>query len=162
MAIDTRKVKRRPLRFNILDEMLAEANRIAAADAAGKLTRLGNWTAGQNFAHIAAFIDYGYEGFPQAFANPPWFVKLMFKFMRNKFLNQGMPQGVRIPHIPGGTTGADDVTTQVGLQRLTNAAAKLKAGPPKFHSEAIGPLAHEDVIRLVLRHAELHLGFLRP
>lgn len=159
MPVDTKKVKRRPLRFNTLDEMLAEANRIGAADAAGTLKRLGNWTAGQNFSHVAAFIDYGYDGFPAAFTNPPWFVKLMFKLMRGRILSKGMPQGVSIPHISGGTTGADDVSTQEGLKRLTSAAAKLKAAPPPIHSEAIGPLSHEDSIRLALRHAELHMGF---
>lgn len=162
MAIDTRKVVRRPLRFNSLDDMLAEAQRIAAADSARRLTRLGNWTAGQNFAHIAAFIDYCYDGYPPEFSNPPWYVKLAMRLMRKRFLEKGMPQGVRIPGIPAGTTGADDIPTDEGLRRLAKAVARLKTDAPRHPSPALGPMSREDGIKLTLRHAELHFGFLKP
>lgn len=160
MTIDTKNVARRKLRFGTLDDMLAEAQRIADADKAGRLERLGNWTVGQNFAHLAAFIDYGYDGYPPPFAKAPWFVKLAMKFLRERFLEKGLPQGVKIPKLPGGTTGADDVSTQVGHERLVRAAARLRERVPPIPSAAFGPMSHEDSIRLALRHAELHLGFL--
>ena len=69
--IDTGKVKRRMLRFETLDEALAELDRIASAEQSGKLRTLGNWTAGQVLGHVAAWIDYGYEGYP--LQPPPWF-----------------------------------------------------------------------------------------
>ena len=62
--IDTGKVQdRRKLRYQSIDELLADMDRIAAADKAGKLRCTGNWTAGQAMGHLAAWINYSYEGY---------------------------------------------------------------------------------------------------
>ncbi len=160
MPIDTKKVKRRMLRFGTVDDMIAEARRIVEAEKAGRLTRLGNWTVGQNLSHIAAFMDYGYEGFPRAVSSPPWYVKLMFKVMRGRFINKGFPQGLFIPGVEGGTTGVDDVASEVALARFEKSARRLASQPPPIPSPAMGPIPHAQTIQFGLRHAELHLGFL--
>ncbi|MFN0010977.1 MAG: DUF1569 domain-containing protein [Phycisphaerales bacterium] len=162
MPIDTKKVIRRKLRFHTLDEMVAEAERIVHAEREGRLTRLGNWTVGQNFTHIAAFMDYGYDGFPEVISRPPWFVKLMFKVMKNRFLTKGFPQGLFIPKVPGGTTGVEDIPSDQALARLRAAAQRMAAQAPPIPSPAMGPLSHAETIQFGLRHAELHMGFLVP
>ena len=44
--IDTSKVQdRRKLRFHSIDDLLADVDRIVAAEKAGTLRRTGNWTA---------------------------------------------------------------------------------------------------------------------
>jgi hypothetical protein len=46
--VDTAKVSgRRLLRFESIDEMMAEVDRLVEAERAGRLKRLGNWTLGQ-------------------------------------------------------------------------------------------------------------------
>ena len=70
-TIETGKVQeRRRLRFNNVDELRAEIDRILTAERAGTLRRSGNWTTGRVFGHLATWINYGYEGFPM---RPPWF-----------------------------------------------------------------------------------------
>jgi hypothetical protein len=55
----------------------------------------------------------------------------------------------------------DDMPTREAADRLKQAFRRLESGEPaKFHSPAFGAMSHEDRIRLNLRHAELHLGFL--
>jgi len=72
-----------------------------------------------------------------------------------------MPRGVRIPGAPEGTFGMDDMKTPEAGERLLNALDRLQ-GPEeaRFGSPALGPMSHDDRMRLDLRHAELHLGLL--
>ena len=142
-----------------LDELAAEVDRIVAAEKAGRLKTAGNWTAGQNLAHLASWIEYNYIGFP--LSPPPWPIRFILKtFMKKKYLRSGLPQGVKIPGQPNGTTGQDAMTTVDAAERLKRAITRLRAEPPSHPSPAFGQLTHDETVRLNLRHAELHLGFL--
>lgn len=159
--INTRKAGRRALRFETIDDVLAEIDRIEAADRAGTLRTTGNWTVGQTFGHLAAWINYGYEGFP-AGAHPPWFVRVILRrFVMPRALRRGVSPGMRIPRVDGGTFGIEPLSTEEGARRLREALARLKNREPvRYHSPAFGPMDDEQRIAFQLRHAELHLGFL--
>jgi len=158
-AVNTAQAERRKLRFETIDECLAEVDRIVASERAGSLRRTGNWTTGQIFAHVAAWIDYGYDGYP--LGPPPWPIRMILKLLVGKYLRKGMPAGVRIPKTEHGTFGMDAVSTEDGAKRIRDAFGRLKRGEhAKFDSPAFGPMSHEDRVQLNLRHAELHLGFL--
>lgn len=163
MPVNTKSVAGyRTLRFDSLDAMLAEAHRCAAAERQGSLQRLGNWTTGQIFAHLAAFMNYPYDGYPPSLGTPPWLIRVILRPFKKKYLYKSLPRGVRIPKVPGGTVGADDVSTDEGLARLEAAAARLKRQPPSTPNLMFGPLTHDEWLNLHCRHAELHLGYLLP
>lgn len=150
---------RRVLRFETIDEVLAEIDRVVEAERNGQLRQLGNWTAGQILGHISAWIDYGYEGYP--LRPPPWLVRMFLRLRLKKMLNGSMPAGVRIPGVEQGTVGIDPLETAEAAARVRRSFERLKRGDPaKYDSPAFGPMSHEDRIRLNLRHAELHLSFL--
>ena len=150
----------RHLRFESIDDVLAEIDRILQADREGQLETVGNWTAGQIMAHLAAWIEYGYEGFP--LGPPPWIIRWILRWQLKKYLRDGLPRGVKIPRTEEGTFGMDRMETGEAADRLKQALGRLQSGQPaKFHSPAFGEMSHEDRIRLNLRHAELHLGYLR-
>ena len=154
-----RKAEHRELRFETIDECLEEIDRILLADKHSRLQASGNWTPGQVMSHVAAWIEYGYEGFP--IGPPPFFVRWFLRLRLRSMLQKGMPRGVRIPGVRQGTTGMEEIPTQEAGERLGRAFRRLQAGEPaKFASPAFGPMSHEDRIALNLRHAELHLGFL--
>ncbi len=149
----------RTLRFRTLDDCTAEVQRILAADREGTLRARGNWTPGQVMSHVAAWIEYGYDGFP--IRRPPFFVRWILRFRLRKMLREGMPRGVRIPGVEEGTTGMEKMATAAAATRLLAALERLRQGEEAKHdSPAFGPMSHEDRIELNLRHAELHLGFL--
>lgn len=158
--VDTGKVQgRRKLRFNSIDELMRDIDGIAAADQAGTLRHLGNWTPGQILGHVAAWINYGYEGFP--LGPPPWFVRIILRMRVKKYIRDGLPAGVRIPRTEHGTFGFEPCNTVNGADRLRRAFTRLQSDEPvKFDSPAFGPMSKEDRIVLNLRHAELHLSFL--
>ncbi len=159
--VNTAKVQdRRRLRFATLDELLADVERIVAADRAGTLRRTGNWTTGQTMNHIASWANFAYEGFPM---RVPWFIRIILKLKRAKYLRDGMPSGVRIPGTKEGTFATEPMGTDEAAEKLRRVVERLKAGEPAKHeSPAFGPMSLEERIALNLRHAELHLSFLHP
>lgn len=152
---------RRPLRFETIDQMLADIDLIASSDRAGTLTRSGNWTAGQAFSHIAAFINYAYDGYPPQL-RAPWIIKALIKPFKNRFLNRAIPPGRKIPGIAGGTLGAEMLSTDEGARRLSAALDRLRKSAPAQPNVIFGPMTHEEWIKLHLRHGELHLSFQHP
>lgn len=159
-SVDTKKSAGwRSLRFETIGECISEVQRIAEADREGRLSTKGNWSAGQILSHIAAWIEYGYDGYPMG--KPPFFIRWILKLRVKKMLEQGMPRGVRIPGVQGGTFGMDQEGAAKAAERLIAALRRLESGELcPYESPAFGPMSHEDRIRLNLRHAELHLGYL--
>ena len=140
-------------------DQLAPRRRTLAAEWAGTLRRSGNWTAGQVFGHLATWINYGYEGYPMRL---PWFIRMLIRRKLPGYLRDGMPAGVRIPNVAGGTYGTDLLSTEEGATRLRAALARMLREPARYDSPAFGKMPEPQRIELNLRHAELHLGFLLP
>lgn len=157
IPVDTGKVaERRILRFESIDQVMAEMERLAEAERAGRLRRLGNWTLGQALGHLAAWTEYGYTGAP---LKVPFFIRWIAKLQKRKFLYGPMAAGSRIPRVEGGTLATDPVPLEEGLGRYRRALERLKVEVPTAPSPVFGRLTHEESIALSLRHAELHLGF---
>lgn len=148
----------RTLRFTCSTDVLADADRLVAAERVGTLRHTGNWTLGQIFSHVAAFMDYPYDGYPPAL-RPPWIIRLIGPLLAGRFLKGALPRGFRIRGVPGGTVGADDVPPGEGLARLKRSWARLDAAPPDAPNPVFGRLSHEQWKALHCRHAELHFGF---
>ncbi|MBL9031887.1 MAG: DUF1569 domain-containing protein [Phycisphaerae bacterium] len=159
MSVDTSKVQRRSLRFETIAQALAEADRIAAAERAGRLKRLGNWTPGQVFGHLATWVTFAFDGTP---LTPPWIIKVILKMQKNRLLKRGLPAGAKIPDVPGGTLGTEPMSLDEGLARYKSAMQRIDREAPTKPHVIFGPLTHEEWKQLQLRHSELHLSFLVP
>jgi hypothetical protein len=155
--VDTRSVQRRALGFRTLDDLEAELSRIEAAERSGDLRTLGNWTPGQIFGHLATWVGFTYEGNP---LRPPLLIRMVLRGRKGRYIGEGMPAGVRIPRVPGGTLGTDPLPFDEGLVRYRTRLEQLRREPPTRPNVIFGAMTHEEWIGLHLRHAELHLGFL--
>lgn len=159
--VETGKVPgRRTLKFATTADIRRDLAAIESAHHAGKLSAIGNWTPGQNFCHLASFINYAYDGYPPAMKQPPWILRLILKPMKNKFLYKAMPAGVKIPGVPTGTVGADESSFDDGLARLRAALDRLDQNAPTVPNAIFGPMTHDEWKNLQMRHCELHLSFL--
>lgn len=138
-----------------MGDALADAERIAACDAAGSLARAGKWSAGQCFGHLAAWMNYSFDGYPLV-APPELAARARAK--KDRALRDGLMVGFYIPGVTGGTAGTDDMPTAEGLARLRKAWARVAGGVPT-REHPFGALTHEEWIMLQLRHSELHQGF---
>lgn len=149
----------RLLRFDNVAQCVEELDRIEAAHNAGTLSTTGNWTAGQNLSHLAAWIEYGYDGFP--IKAPPFYVRWVLKRMLKKTLAKGvMEPGLEMPGVEGGTTGQEEMETGAALERFRAALSRMQSEPAIHNSPAFGKVTDEVRIKMNLMHAQLHLGFL--
>jgi len=150
--------QRRELHFKSLDDITADVGKLAMAERDKKLRQLGNWTLGQMCGHLAGWIDYGFDGTPVKF---PWLVKMLARPQRKKYIFNPMKPGGRLPRVAGGTLATDPISTEDGIQRLKRACARLKSQIPARKHFIFGQLKHEEWKNIHMRHAELHLSFLR-
>jgi hypothetical protein len=158
--VDTRKVAdHRTLRFESLDQLMAEVERLAEAERAGQLRRLGNWTLGQTVGHLASWAEYSYTGAP---LKVPFYIQWFLRLRKRKVLYGPMRAGVKIPRVEGGTLATEPVPLDEALGRMRRVMGRLTSEAPTAPNVIFGPLTHEEWVALNLRHAELHLGFLAP
>ena len=154
MAINTKQVVRRELRFENESEILAEAERLAE----GSSQVLGNWSAGQIFKHLAIVMDGSIDGLK---VTAPWYVRLIVPLFKKQLLSSPMRAGFRLPRrakevmVP-----RDSISIQEGIQSLRNAVTRLNSTTERKPSPVLGPMTREEWTQLHCRHAELHLGFL--
>lgn len=154
--VDTKKVtSRRKLRFETLDEVLVEAERLARMP----IRLLGNWSYGQILEHLATAIDHYYTGLP---VKPSWFMRrIMLPLLKNNLLTKGMPAGIPLPKDAAALV-PDPTEIQPALEHLRKAIERLKEESPRKPSPFFGDMAPQEWVALTLRHAELHLSFVVP
>ena len=159
MSDDDRVSNFRRLRFDNIADLFEELERIESAHKNGSLTTTGNWTPGQIFSHLAAWIEYGYDGFP--LEAPPFFVRWMLKFMLKGMLSKGeMKPGMKIPGVEAGTIGQEEMETVAAIERFRAAVLRMQSEPAIHHSPAFGKVSDDVRIKMSLIHAQLHIGFL--
>jgi Protein of unknown function (DUF1569) len=162
-TVDTAKVTdRRTLRFETFADVRRDLDALASAHRAGTLRTAGNWTPGQILSHLAAFMEYPFDGYPPELPSPPKILALLLRFMKNKYLYKGLPVGVKIPGIPAGTVGQTDAPFDDALKRLRSAIDRLNAVAPAGPNPVFGVMTHDEWKAMNLRHCELHLSFLHP
>lgn len=150
---------RRPLRFDAIDQVLADADALADAESRGELQSLGAWTLGQALNHLAAWVDFAYDGYP---FQVPAFIRLLAKPMKKRALTKPLKPGMRLPKTPCGTLATEAIPTAEALPRFRQSFNRLASEAPTQPHPIFGPLTHEEWIQTHLRHAELHLSFQAP
>lgn len=159
--INTKAVTdRRVLHFANFDDLRADLRRIVEAEQAGTLRRTGNWTAAQCINHVAAWMEYPFDGYPGK--GPPLLVKLICRLSKKAFFKGSLKPGFVIPGAPGGTFGIEDGPIDLAEARLIKASERLDHNRPAMPNPVFGPLTHDEWKLMNLKHAELHFSFLHP
>ncbi len=156
MAVDTAKVQgRRPVAYTSLSAMLADAEGVAS----GNFTTLGNWSAGQIFAHLAKSFDTSIDGSDAQF---PWYIRTLARLFKKQMLKMPMPAGFQLPAKAAASLVPPPTSTEAGLAALRAAVARLESEPKRAYSPVLGEMTREQWNQLHLSHANLHMSFLVP
>lgn len=157
----TDRTHRRTLRFQSLDEVLAEAEQLAAIPTRG----LGKWTLGQVLSHLALVYEKSIDGTTY---RPGWLMRLLAKvvigplFLR-RVLRKGMGAGIHPPAVMFKEIAPpDNVSTEEGLQALHRAVGRLKSESNRDFEQCFHLFTREEWNLFHVRHAELHLSFIVP
>ncbi len=155
--IDTRKVHgRRRLRFETLDEVLAEARCLATQPT----QHLGNWNLAQVCQHLGIAMHQCVHG-TRPFQVP---LKLRFfgRLVRRKLLRDGLPSGFRLPPEGARVLVPALVLCDEGLATLERGLATLRESRHRVAHPVFGAMNVAQWDLFHLRHAEMHLSFIVP
>jgi hypothetical protein len=154
--MDTVSTPRRTVRYTSFEDVLADAERLVHARA----ETTGNWSLDQILGHLAVAMEKSMDGLP---GRLPWYVRLIGRYViKRRVLKHGMKPGFKLPAeaekwavpAPGGDAHAT-------LERLRRAVARLQSDPTRSPHPVFGPMPASEWDRLHLRHAEMHMSFVR-
>ncbi len=161
--VDTKSANRRSLRFESLDEVVADIDAIEASIKAGTLSSSGNWSAGEVCDHLRKFFEFAIDGFPSKAPAPMrWIARLILK-KRATSSDEPFPAGFKLPKSASAlfpTPGLDDATS---INALRTQIGRVQSGAEFTQpSPLLGPLTHDEWMVMQLKHFSLHLSFLHP
>lgn len=150
------KPTRRKLRFNTLDEALADAHRLANST----IKAHGQWTPGQVVGHVARAINGSIDGV--AF-RAPLPLRIVGRVIRNIPLNKGLPTGVKIPaYARAKAVPEPNLPIDQAVQQLADAIERTRTESMNQIHPVFGRLSHEQWRLFHCRHAENHFSYLEP
>lgn len=147
--------ERRTLRFDSFEQMLADAETLAASSAA---RTLGKWPLASLLEHLAMSINCSIDGFP---TKAPWFIRLIGPLLKSGALKKLSP-GIKLPKRAEAEAYPPVNSVAEALEHLKSAATRTKTERMTATHPAFGKMTHDEWFQLHLRHAELHLSFVLP
>ena len=160
-SVNTKTASRRDLAFATFDDLLAELDRVEAAVNAGTISTTGNWSPGQNMSHVSKLMRCAIDGFDgSAPAIVRFFAKLLYK--KKALGPDPMPSGFKLPKQAAFMLPDEGISDLEGLKQLRDQAVRIKNGEQFTHpSPVFGALTHDQWAIIQLKHAAMHLSFLR-
>ena len=150
--------ERRELTFQNLDEVVAEAERLAS----GNVRVSGHHSFGQILNHLALSQDVS-TGRVVA-PPPPFLMKLLMPLMKRMVINsKPLKPGIKLPAKGEAFFWPDkEFDAPSALQYLKEAIDYFKGNGPLEKHPFFGKLTKQQVEQLECRHAALHLSFVHP
>lgn len=151
--------ERRTVRYASLAALRDDLEKLAR----GRYETIGQWSFGQILAHLASTMNYSLDGFPFRL---PWPMRLLAALgaplFKKSFLTQPMKPGYKVPKSAAPMLPPAEISTAEGLARIRAALDRFQRETPEARHPFLGRLSPEEWIALHLRHAELHMSFVRP
>ncbi len=158
IPVNTARVRgRRRLKFQQLDDITAEVERLAAVP----IRQLGNWSLPQCVGHLSRAMQMSLEGVPD---RAPWLIRMTIgKVTKPLVLSKGMRPGFKLPvPVAERLVPAATVSTDEAISELRAYVVRLQTEPQRHPHPFFGSLTRNEWDRLHLRHAEMHLSFYLP
>ena len=151
-------LERRKLTFYSLDDILRDAEQLAAAEH----RTTGQWTYGQILHHMAKGADACFDGFGPTFV--PWWARwFIAPLAKKRFLTTTMRAGIKVPPEVSQLTPDPQISVEAALAELRRALGRFERETPTMPHPFLGRLRNkQEYIQLQLRHSELHLSFVHP
>lgn len=156
--INTKEVSdRRELHFSSLQDILADAERLGAAQS---IRNTGNWTPAQVMQHVGRLMLASIDGFQ---AKGPLLFRIIGPMMKGKFLSNPFKAGFKVPDNFSQLKPDENPSWDEGFQVIKTGVERAQSGERMSQSSPfLGSMSHEDWVAMHCRHAELHFSFLHP
>jgi hypothetical protein len=155
--VDTSKASgRREVRYRNHDEVLADAERLAATG----YRQLGNWSLGQVAKHLSAAMNTALDGWKVL---PAWPIRRLARFLyKDKVVRGPMQPGFKLPAKFASALIPDATADAAGIEALRTAVRRWKTEPQRHPHGFFGKLTSDEWEKLMLNHAAMHMSFLVP
>ncbi len=150
---NTKNCPRREVHYDSLEQMLGDADRLAAAGA----RTTGNWSMAQIFEHLATVLDKFVDGYGFTAPLP---MRLVAKLFKQRALHHSLPAGYKLPSRAAVLLPAEEVDVASALNHLHSAVGRFRAAAKLHPNPFLGQLTREEATLLNLRHCELHMSFI--
>src|SRR5271155_3199029 len=155
MSVDVKKVAgRRIVHYGTLQDLLGDAERLAA----GPGETNGNKTYPEILKHMAIVANWSIDGFP---VRPPGIIRLLGRIFKRRVLATGLRPGVKLPADAEAVLWPPEVSVAAGLEELRGAFRRLEIETKRAPHPFLGPLSREDWDEFHMRHAEMHMSFVK-
>jgi len=156
MTVNTRKIAdRRTLKFNSLEDVWSDVEGLGDSPRA-----IGNWTPAQIVWHVSHIMNIAYDG---AGFKAPLPLRIVGRLLKKRSLAKTMGAGLKLPARFNSLLPDPNLTWDEARDHLRRNMERIRAGEKMSQpSPFLGPMTHEDWVRLHCRHAELHLSFIQP
>lgn len=159
--VNTKAALRRDLRFDSLDDLTAELDRLDAAHAASNLGHTGNWTPGEILDHLGNFWGCSLDGFGSSRCPAVLRVFASILFKKQAVAGRPPPPGLKIPKAAPQFAPGEGVTYEQGAENLRTCIDRVRRGDAYVpESPLFGKLTPDEWTRLNLGHCALHLSFI--
>jgi hypothetical protein len=155
MPVNTARVTgRRSLQFQSLDDILADLDSLNA----GPVRSLGNWSPGQNLAHLTILMVGCLDGLE---VETQFLLRTAASLLRGRVLTKPMSPGWKLPPAASVLIPPETTWTE-GLHNMRSALRRMQTESHRHAHPVLGTLSVEQWTQLHCRHCELHLSFLVP
>ena len=150
--------ERRELSFSNLDEVVAEAERLAS----GNVRTTGNHSFAKILEHLARTHDMT-TGRMEA-PRPPFYMRLLMPLMKSMIINdKPVKSGFKLPSKAEVVFWPDqEFKVQDALAHLKESVEHYKKQGPLPKHPMFGKLTRQQNDSMNCRHAALHLSFVHP
>jgi hypothetical protein len=159
--VDTKSARRRLVSYASLRALSDDLGLIEASHRAGTLTRLGNHDPGPIFEHLASAMTRSFDGFG---VTAPLWLRWIGPLVKKSTLAKPFKPGFNLRPDIEKFAWDDTVSFDDGLKRLREqiARAQVPGAAPNSAHPFFGVLTPQEWQVYYLRHAELHMSFLKP
>jgi hypothetical protein len=154
-------MSRRELRFNDLDEVVADVHHLHQTGYQAH----GKWDLSQIANHLADWMSYPMDGFPKMPLLIRGIISLL-RVLKGKQLYREFVQAQRMPTgrpTAPATVHSPSENPSAAVERVLSTIERLRAHRGPLHpSPLFGELEYDQLVSLQLAHCAHHLSFLTP
>jgi len=153
--MSTATVTRRDVHYDSFDQFLADAQRAVRDNA----VTTGKWSLGQILEHLATSNDKSIDGF--GFQAPLPVRMFAGTFLKKRLLKRGLKPGFQLGKKAARVLVPDEVDADAAWDHLRRSVARLQSETKRSPHPFLGRMGLDDSNCLNLRHAELHMSFVK-
>lgn len=145
---------RRKVRYDSFDSFLTDAQRAVQENAA----TTGKWSLGQILEHLAIANDKSIDGF--GFQAPLPF-RMIGPLFKKRVLERGLTPGFKLSKKGAAALVPGETDAGAALEHLRRSIGRLQSETRRSPHPFLGRMALDESNCLCLRHAELHMSFVK-